>query len=161
MKTIIIGLFIILGTIYTQADEAAIDRTGWHFGIGVMGIGNIIECGDSSGDCYFEDGSAFILPMLDMVLEYGVTPQFALSLEHQGYIIAALISFQGKYYLHNAKESTFFVGGVESIYAFGYGIDNIQAAKVGIGYAWNHNEIEFDIHKNTETLFSFGWRYKF
>jgi len=138
-----------------------IDRTGWHFGIGAMFLGGITNCDVPEDKCDVNDGSFFGVPMLNMIADYGVTPQFTLSLEHQGYVIAALVGIQGKYYFEDAKDTAFLVGGVEGVYAFGYGVDNSAAAKVGVGYAWNHHEIELDIHKNAETLFSFGWRYKF
>jgi len=101
------------------------------------------------------------LPTLNMVAEYGVTPQFSWSLEHQGYVMVALITMQGKYYFQDAQESAYIVGGIETIYAFGYGMDNTGAAKAGVGYAWSQNEIDVAVHKNANAFFSFTWRHKF
>ena len=140
-------------------DNGYIDRRGWHFGIGVS-----LFPGVGGGDM-FEEGKLFVVPTLDMSLDYGVSPQLSVGLESKNLLVIGLNMLYLKYYIIESKNSTYFTGGI----SLPYSLDDLDeenetvpvGVKAGMGYAWNNIELEASVHYDKSTYFDLSWRYKF
>jgi len=132
-----------------EADESSIDRTGYHTGIG--------------GSAFMFTDEPFMIPTFDVTLEYGLTPQSTILLEHHGYFVAGLVSLEYKYYLQDAANTFYVKGGAIGAYALDYGAEiNTGVFKVGVGFAWNHLESDISIiGDSAEIIPVLSVRYKF
>lgn len=132
---------------YSHAEELTIDRTGYHTGLG----GNLVVANDDSE----------ALPVFNLSLEYGLTSQSTVVLEHHGFLIAGFTVLEYKYYAANSRDTFYGMGGV----GVGHVLDDDAGdilSKIGLGYAWNHLESEFFVVADDDLLFSaLSLRYKF
>jgi len=159
MKKMIISYILCVVLIPANANDY-IDRSGWHFGMGVS-----LFPGIGSGDM-FEEGQFIVLPALDMLLDYGVSPQLSIGFESKNWLVMGNNTLHLKYYTVEAENSTYFTGGISLPYVFfdDFNEDNETipvGVKAGVGYAWNHTELEVSIHHDESTYFDLSWRYKF
>jgi len=147
MRKIVFLWVSVIFAIY--ADESKIDRTGYHTGLGGSGF-------------LFTD-EPIILPTFDLTLEYGMTHQSTLLLEHHGYFIAGLVALEYKYYLENDRDTFYVMGGAVGAYALDYGGElDTGVFKAGLGYAWNHVESDITvIGDSTDIVPTLTVRYKF
>jgi len=134
---------------YTQASDISIDRAGYHTGLG--------------GSVVLFDSQPYVLPAFDISLEYGMSRQSTIVLEHHGYLLAGLMALEYKYYMQDDKDSFFWEAGVMGVYAVDYGAGVADGVyKVGLGYAWNHVESDiFAMGDSTGGLMGLSVRYKF
>ena len=159
MKKMIILYILYIGLIPANANDY-IDRSGWHFGMGVS-LFPVIGCGDM-----IEEGQVVVLPTLDMLLDYGISPQLSIGFESKNWLVIGNNTLHLKYYTVEAENSTYFTGGISLPYAFYDDLDEDNetisvGVKAGVGYAWNHRELEVSIHHHESTYFDLSWRYKF
>ena len=127
----------------------SIDRTGYHTGIG----GTVVAF----------DGEPYVLPAFDLSLEYGMTRQSTLLLEHHGFFVGGLLALEYKYYMQDTRDTFYVMAGGVGVYAVGYGGElNTGVYKAGIGYAWNHVESDINvIGDSTGGTGMLSVRYKF
>lgn len=113
----------------------------------------------------FEEGKLFVVPTLNISLDYGLSAQLSVGFESKNLLLIGLNTLYLKYYTIEAKNNTFFTGGVSLPYAL-YDSDEENetvpvGVKAGIGYAWNHIELESSVHYDKSTYFDLSLRYKF
>lgn len=141
-------LLIILGclTSFSYGKEITTDRTGYHTGLG----GSIVVSNEDQE----------VLPVVNLSLEFGLTPQSTVVLEHHGYLIAGFTALEYKYYVRDNRDTFYWMGGVGA----GHIIDYAEGvvSKIGLGYAWNHLESDIFVVLDKEIEISgLSLRYKF
>ena len=133
-----------------------IDRMDWHAGVGLSTM-------------VWDDVLKYHLytPQLDTVIDYGFTPQITLGLEQRG-ILLGYTSVHLKYYLLDAPNSIYLLGGMNATL---FDISASKGIDAGIGYAWNHYELDVSVYpqrvlkdvdkRGYESFVYVTWRYKF
>lgn len=149
MKKTILSILLLVGLAsFSYAEEIAIDRTGYHSGVG----GSIVASDDDSET----------LPVLNLSLEYGLTPQSTIMLEHHGYIIAGFTALEYKYYMRESRDIFYWVGGIGTGHVLDYSDSDGILSKIGLGYAWGHLESDiFAIIDKDIVVSGLSLRYKF
>jgi len=150
MKKIII-VSLLQAVSILASDNEYINRTGWHFGLGI----------GYHDKLYLKNSEVNAIPLLGLSFEYGLSPQLSLGLEYKGIILGGLTALQMKYYLSDENNSLFFTGGIEHAYNAPDSFDSEVGAKLGIGYAWKHLEIEISGHQGRDVSGDGVLRYKF
>ena len=151
MKKIIIVLLLQAVSISAN-DNGHVDRTGWHFGLGA-GYHNTL---------YLKNTEVNDIPLLGLSIEYGLSQQSSIGLDYKGIGFSGFSALQLKHYLLDTKNSIFFTGGIEHAYNAGdHPVDAEIGAKAGLGYAWNHLEVEISGHKGKEVSGDWVLRYRF
>jgi len=164
---IAIGILMTLGITHLVAHEE-IDREGFKFGIGVVAVGGCdkTEIWDAQGENIVgtqKDCGA--LPLLDMTLGYGVTPQFELSFDIKTLLLGSLVGIKTKYYVQDAHDTSFvsLTGGVVKV-GGGHSPGAISYNNIEYGYAYGKKEFTIGVgtlHKESNVLFHVGYKYMF
>jgi len=166
-RYIAIGIFVIVGlTDLVAYDE--IDREGFKFGIGVVGVG-----GCDTVDVWDEKEENIVgtkrdcggLPLVDMTLGYGLTPQIELSLDVKTLLLISLVGIKTKYYMHDTRDTAFLslTGGVVKVGgAHSPGV--ISYNHIEYGYAYGKNEVTIGVgtvYGENNVVFHLGYKYMF
>jgi len=167
-KYIAIGILMTLGITHLVAHEV-IDREGFNFGIGVVGVGGCdkTEIWDEKGENIVKtqrDCGAF--PLLDMTLGYGVTPQFELSLDIKTLLLVSLVGIKTKYYMQDARDTSFvsLTGGVLNVGGGHSGGGAISYNNIEYGYAYGKKEFTIGVgslYGESNVMFHVGYKYMF
>ena len=166
-KYIAIGILITSGITHLVAHEV-IDREGFKFGIGVVAVGGCdkTEIWDEKGENIVgTQRDCGALPLLDMTLGYGVTPQFELSLDIKTLLLGSLVGIKIKYYMQDARDTSFvsLTGGVVDV-GGGHSPGVISYNNIEYGYAYGKNELTIGVgalYKDSSVLFHVGYKYMF
>ena len=166
-KYIVVVVLIALGITHLIAGEKN-DRKGVRFGVGVVALGvcEKTEIWDEKGENVIgTQRDCGVLPLVDVTLGYGLTPQFELSLDVKTLLFGTLIGIKTKYYMQDAKETSFFslTGGAVKI-GGGHGPIVTSYNNVEYGYAYGKNEFTVGagaVYGESNILLHVGYKYMF
>ena len=143
-----LAIFLSFSSVAIQAKDNTINRTGFHTGVG--------------GSFLVAPELDIPIPMLNVTLEYGFSPQSTVLLEHHGYVVGGGIALEYKHYIKEATETFYVMGGVIGGYMVDEDISDGVLPKIGLGYAWNHLESDiFTFGDSEDIVLGISVRYKF
>jgi len=135
-------------------------------GVVALGVCEKTEIWDEKGENVIgTQRDCGVLPLVDVTLGYGLTPQFELSLDVKTLLFGTLIGIKTKYYMQDAKETSFFslTGGAVKI-GGGHGPIVTSYNNVEYGYAYGKNEFTVGagaVYGESNILLHVGYKYMF
>jgi len=136
-------IMMVLSTI-ASADEFT-DRTGWNFGVGIAALAGCDKENDYTDENGVVDkGEHFclVIPVLDLSVGYGFTPQFKMSLETKSLLAIGIIGLKAQYYTKDKKDTMYWYAEAETPYFIGGFEGKHAVGSIGIGYAKGHAEYD-------------------
>ena len=141
-----------------------IDRRGVSYGLGLSVLGGCWReeiYDDMSNVIGHGNRQCLAIPLPNVSVGYGFSPQFKLNFESKTLVLAGTLELKGQYYLKDAHDTFYLHGGVMGLYAIDYGAGELTGG-LGFGYAKGHMEYELGvIHPSSDSIFSLSVKYIF
>jgi len=146
MKYTIILCLIIYNTSIFASDN--VNREGFSFAAGMALIGGCIDTLEIDNENNEKDDEFCIpIPLVDLSVGYGFTPQLKVNLEMQSLLIGGFVGVEAQYYINDeyAVDSMYVYAGAMQAYIIDDGFSSTTLGSIGVGYAKEHMEYEIGV----------------